>query len=157
MQMKKNEKGITLIALAIMVVMIVIIASITVFSGTTSIQESKQKRIKIELETVQHAILENYAKYKVLNNEEYLIGTPITSENDEDIIDYKFKLVNSESAFKTDASKTDKYYKLEEGDYEKLGLTNVTFKYIVCYKTGEVMNIDVKTYLDGEPVYTKLD
>ena len=32
MQMKKNEKGVTLIALAVMIIVIVIIASVTVYS-----------------------------------------------------------------------------------------------------------------------------
>ena len=48
MQMKKNENGVTLIALAIMVIVMLMIASVTVYSGVISIQESKQKRIKIE-------------------------------------------------------------------------------------------------------------
>ena len=40
MQMKKNEKGVTLIALAVMIIVIVIIASVTVYSGTNSIQNA---------------------------------------------------------------------------------------------------------------------
>ena len=46
--MKKNENGVTLIALAIMVIVMLMIASVTVYSGVISIQESKQKRIKIQ-------------------------------------------------------------------------------------------------------------
>ena len=68
MQMKKYQKGVTLIALAVMVILILMIATTTIYSGVISIQESKQKRISIELETVQHAVLENYTKYKVLND-----------------------------------------------------------------------------------------
>ena len=60
MQMKKNEKGVTLIALAVMIIVIVIIASVTVYSGTNSIQNAKQRRLKVELDMVQHAVLENY-------------------------------------------------------------------------------------------------
>ena len=108
--MKKNENGVTLIALAIMVIVMLMIASVTVYSGVISIQESKQKRIKIELETVQHAVLENYTKYKIYNDEKYLVGTPITSENDSKIIDFKFNLVNRNIAFLPDAEKQNKYY-----------------------------------------------
>ena len=32
-----------------------------------------KKRIKIELETVQHAVLENYTKYKIYNDEKYFV------------------------------------------------------------------------------------
>ncbi len=44
--MKKNENGVTLIALAIMVIVMLMIASVTVYSGVISIQESKQKKNK---------------------------------------------------------------------------------------------------------------
>ena len=165
MQMKKNENGVTLIALAIMVIVMLMIASVTVYSGVISIQESKQKRIKIELETVQHAVLENYTKYKIYNDEKYLVGTPITSENDSKIIDFKFNLVNRNIAFLPDAEKQNKYYWLRSkgdynyanDDYKMLDLSDITFRYIVCYKTGEVMNIDTKYYINGDPVYTRFN
>lgn len=165
MQMKKNENGVTLIALAIMVIVMLMIASVTVYSGVISIQESKQKRIKIELETVQHAVLENYTKYKIYNDEKYLVGTPITSENDSKIIDFKFNLVNRNIAFSPNAEKQDKYYWLRSkgdnnyanDDYKMLDLSDITFSYIVCYKTGEVMNIDTKSYINGDPVYTRFN
>ena len=79
MQMKKNEKGVTLIALAVMIIVIVIIASVTVYSGTNSIQNAKQRRLKVELDMVQHAVLENYIKYKEFDDTKYLLGTPLTS------------------------------------------------------------------------------
>ena len=59
----KNNKGITLIALAIMIIVIIIIASVTVYSGISAVKDSKEKKLQTELETVQHAVLENYSKY----------------------------------------------------------------------------------------------
>ena len=148
-----------------MVIVMLMIASVTVYSGVISIQESKQKRIKIELETVQHAVLENYTKYKIYNDEKYLVGTPITSENDEKINDFQYNLVNRNIAFSPNAEKQDKYYWLRSkgdnnyanDDYKMLDLSDITFSYIVCYKTGEVMNIDTKSYINGDPVYTRFN
>lgn len=158
MQMKKYQKGVTLIALAVMVIVILMIATTTIYSGVISIQESKQKRISIELETVQHAVLENYTKYKVLNDEQYLVGEPVDSLRDASISHFEYKLENKTNAFAENASKVEKYYKLrDEGHFKALGLDDVMFQYIVCYKTGEVMNTEVKNYIDGEYVYTSFN
>ena len=162
--MKKNQKGVTLIALAVTIIVIIIIASVTFYSGISTIQDSKQQRLSSELIQVQHSVLEMYSKYKILNEEDCLIGTEVTSI--EDIpTDYRDVLKNSESAFKDDALKVDKYYKLDatisdtknQEDFKKIGIAGANFSYIVCYKTGEVMNIDVSTDSQGRLLYTSLE
>lgn len=153
MQMKKNEDGITLVALAVMIIIIVVIASVTIYSGTNSIQDTKQKRLKIELDIVQHAVLENYTKYKILNDTKYLVGTPLTSIDEIPFTRYKYLLLNIDNAFKEGALAEDKYYKLDTDKMEEMGLENPTFKYIVCYKTGEVMNSEVFVTANDELLY----
>ena len=48
----------------------------------------------------------------------------------------------------------ENYYILEKEDLEKLDLIEPTFTYIVCYKTGEVMNKEVTRFPDGDFIYT---
>lgn len=154
MQMKKNEKGITLIALAVMIIIITIIAAVSTYSGGSTIQDSKQKRLKSELGIVQHAVLERYTKYQILNNVDYLVGEKIT--NIDDIPeDYQY-LINDDN-LKSSTSPENSYYKLTKTDLEKLDLIEPVFQYIVCYKTGEVMNIDVTTDSQGELLYTSFE
>ena len=45
--MKKNENGVTLIALAIMVIVMLMIASVTVYSGVISIIKTKKNKNRI--------------------------------------------------------------------------------------------------------------
>lgn len=74
-------------------------------------------------------------------------------------------MVNRNIAFLPDAEKQNKYYWLRSkgdnnyanDDYKMLDLSDITFRYIVCYKTGEVMNIDTKYYINGDPVYTRFN
>lgn len=153
MQMKKNENGVTLIALATMIIVIIIIAAVTVYSGTSSIQDAKQRRLITELEMVQHAVLENYTQYKIFNDTKYLVGTPLTNISQIEFSRYKDLLLNADKAFKSGAAAEDKYYKLDTVTMEKMGLETPTFKYIVCYKTGEVMNSDVFVTAEDDPLY----
>lgn len=153
MQMKKNEKGVTLIALAVMIIVIVIIASVTVYSGTNSIQNAKQRRLKVELDMVQHAVLENYIKYKEFDDTKYLLGTPLTTIEQIPFERYRILLLNGNVAFRSDATAENKYYKLNKEAMEEMGLENPTFEYIVCYKTGEVMNSRIHTTVDDDPLY----
>lgn len=151
--MKKSEKGITLVALAVTIIIITIIASITTYSGINAIQDSKQKRIKTELETVQHVVLERYTKYKILRDTSYLVGDMVTGVGN---IPEEYKsLINMQNL--NSSSPEDRYYKLDKEALEKLDLIGANFQYIVCYKTGEVMNIDVTTDSQGNALYISFE
>ena len=76
----KNQKGVTLIALVVMIIIILVIATITTYSGVNTLQDSKEKKLIVELEMVQHAALEIYTKYKTVGIESYLVGEELTKE-----------------------------------------------------------------------------
>ena len=150
----KNNKGITLIALAIMIIVIIIIASVTVYSGISAIKDSKEKKLQTELETVQHAVLENYSKYLLTKDlpaedgtVQYIIGTKITYAEAKSVADrmgVTLKTNNYDTASSTDT--TEFYYRLDEEQLKNIGVENLVEdgveidKYIVNYATGEVMN-----------------
>ena len=157
MQMKKNEKGITLIALAVTFIVMMIIALITTYSGVSAIQDAKQKRLRTELETVQHAVLERYTKYEFFKDTSYFVGTIVS--NIDDIPEEYKTLVNSQklNTYITTIPSEERYYKLDKEALEKLDLKEPNFNYIVCYKTGEVMNIDVTTDSQGNSLYISFE
>ena len=66
------ENGITLTALAISIIVIIILASVTAYTAKDEITESKDSKAKAELEMVQHAVLEQYTKYKTTKNADEL-------------------------------------------------------------------------------------
>ena len=72
--MKKEQKGVTLIALVVMIIVIIVIATVTTYSGVSTLQDSKEKKMIVELEMIQHATLEVYTKYKTVGLESYLLG-----------------------------------------------------------------------------------
>lgn len=150
---KNNQKGITLIALVITIIVLIIIAGISIgqISGrNNSINESEEKTAFSELTKIQQAIIERYIKYKQFGNKNVLIG----EELDYDDAQTALTQVKNGEQLKVDNrdSAEYKYYKLNKGSLKLLGLENIhnSDEYIVNYSTGEVFNItQKKTANDG--------
>lgn len=126
----KNEdnKGVTLIALVITIIVLLIIASISIGAGMNGIEKAEENKLFSELKMVQHAILERYTKIKLTNEE-----LPGEKLQEQDIKQLQEKL-NGELL------KGNEYYKISENNLEELGITQAKDEYIVNYKTGEVYN-----------------
>ena len=63
--MLRDNKGITLIALSITIIVLLILAAVTIGGGNESIKMSKNNKLVVELDMVQHACLERYSEYKL--------------------------------------------------------------------------------------------
>lgn len=158
MNKRKNE-GITMVALTITIIILLIIASVGTFSGVNSLRQAKEETQISELKMVQQAILENYTKYKTTKNEMYLRGTQLTYSEVSDIINE----INSKNTEETVTLKvqesvaSDKetaYYELSEQNRKDMGITQTSYRYIVNYSTGEVINAELKNTRSGIPLYT---
>ncbi|MBR3002374.1 MAG: hypothetical protein IKF38_02250 [Clostridia bacterium] len=154
--MKENNKGITLIALVITIVVLLIVSAIAIEGGLEGVKESREEILLSELGTVQHAVIERYTKYKLTKNSELLIGTAIEVD-DLDNIDGGWKLTNEEIG--TDIEK--QYKNLNSNDLKQLGLKAENNKededeYIVNYYTGEVYNVTVKRTKTGVLLYKSI-
>ena len=79
--MLRDNKGITLVALTITIVIILILSTIGMIAGRDSIKASKANKKIIELEMVHHAILERYTEYKITGDEDLLVGRVISYED----------------------------------------------------------------------------
>ena len=151
-----NEKGITLLALVITIVVLVILASITVNIGKEGIKESKEDAMLSELAMVQNAILQRKTKAD-LTQEDYPGETIATAGiNLEEVIE---EINDNRASGEEEISKKDSdnnhYYFLstENGGLEALGITNSEDAYIVNYETGEVINYTTKLTGTGKPLY----
>lgn len=155
--MKKN-KGITLIALVITIIVLLIILGIGIGAGISLNEETTKNKQITELNMVQQAVLEQYTKYKIVKDENKIVGTKITNWTEVNEI---VKSMNSNITLKIDESEynnvksIEKYYKLGINDLRKIGISNTTDNvyYIVNYTTGEVINALEKTTYNGEPLY----
>lgn len=129
----KNENGITLVSLVITIIILLILATISIDWGKTSLTQSEDNKLQAELEMVHHAVLETYTKHKTQAQviKQDLPGNIIAD-------------INNESGIPNDIKQnmTGIYYKLSEKDqFKKIGMKNVKDTYIVNYETGEVVNI----------------
>ena len=152
----KNEKGITLLALVITMIILMILVGITINIGKNGITESREDTMLSELGIVQNAILQRKTKAD-LTGENYP-GETITEANInlEETIE---EINNNRTSGEEEISRKDRddshYYFLstENGGLEELGITNSEDAYIVNYETGEVINYTTKLTGTGKPLY----
>ena len=156
----KNEKGITLLALVITMIILMILVGITINIGKNGITESREDAMLSELGIVQNAILQRKTKAD-LTGENYP-GETITEANInlEETIE---EINNNRTSGEEEISRKDRddshYYFLstENEGLEELGITNSEDAYIVNYETGEVINYTTKLTGTGRPLYIYAD
>ena len=81
----KTQKGITLVSLIITIIILLIISSIGINFGINGINSTKDSKLEAELNMVQHAILEQYTKYKTTKDMVYLVGNKVSDEQSRQI------------------------------------------------------------------------
>lgn len=151
MHILKKEKGITMVSLVITFILLLIISAVGVNMSISGINSAKDSKLSGELQMVQHAVLEQYTKYKTTRNSVYLVGTKITKEQASNLAnEMGITLVNIPDSY----SNKD-YYKLDKTALEEIGIKDATDEYVVNYVSGEVMNITVKKATNNNPLYTK--
>lgn len=151
MRVFKEEKGITIVSLVITFILLLIISAVGVNMSINGINSAKDSKLNGELQMVQHAVLEQYTKYKTTRDSVYLVGTKITKEEASNFAnEMEVTLANIPDTY----SNKD-YYKLDRVDLEAIGIKDSTDEYVINYVSGEVMNITVKKSNNNSPLYTK--
>ena len=155
MKTTKDDKGITLVALIVTVIVMLIIASVSIYSNTGDIEKSSEQIEFAELEQVKYLVGEVYLNYTKTKNTNFLIGTKIT-ENEANTLaeEIGVRLITIPSRFnkQTEAA----YYRLEPENLTRIGVVNPKDTYIVNYVTGEVINETKLTTNSGVALYTYL-
>lgn len=147
----KTQKGITIVSLVITIIILLIISSIGINFGINGINSTKDSKLEAELNMVQHAVLEQYAKYKTTKDIVYLVGNKVSEEQLKDITsELGITLVNIPDTY----SNKD-YYKLDKASLNEIGIRDTYDEYIVNYISGEVINITQKKLSNNNPLYTK--
>ncbi len=150
---KKNQKGVTIVSLVITVIVLMIVAGIGVKVGTDQITKTKDNTVVSELSMVQHAILEQYTKYKTTKNANYLVGNMVSGEELNSITStLGVTLVTVPSSY---SEKERAYYKLDKASLLEIGIKNTDDEYVVNYISGEVMNITKKATSEGNALYVR--
>ena len=147
----KTQKGITLVSLVITIIILLIISSIGINFGINGINSTKDSKLESELNMVQHAVLEQYTKYKTIKDIAYLVGNKVSEEQLNGVTEeLGITLVNIPDTY---ANKD--YYKLAKASLKEIGIQETEDEYIVNYISGEVINITKKKLSNNTPLYTK--
>lgn len=151
-----KEKGITLLALVVTIIMLIILASTIVNIGQNEIKESEENAKLSELGIVQNAILQRKTKAD-LTDEDYpgetIIEANINLEKTIEEINNN-RASGEEEIIKKDDDNSNYYFlSTENGGLEELGITNSEDAYIVNYETGEIINYTTKLTETGKPLY----
>lgn len=150
--MIRNEKGVTIVALIVTIIVLLIIAGITIGNGMEGAEVAEDNKLLTELNMVQHAVLQRYTKVSLTKQD--VPGDKIESYSNIVVEELKneIELKIAETDY-TNLDKYEYYYKLNSEHLENLGVTNTTDTYIVNYSTGEVINETQKKTKSGELLY----
>ena len=148
--LRKNDKGITLISLVVMIIIILILATVGTNTGINVIRESKYHRAVSEMKTMQTKINEMYAEYKGGDDSIVTLGSNI----DEVPSSLKSK---AEAAIKSVNGNLNRIedFRYYSAEYIKntLDVDGVEGDYLINIKTREVISVD-GTKNDGEMYYS---
>ncbi len=168
--MMKNEKGVTLIALVVTIIVLGIIATVSIQYGTRTVTDVENKKIMTELANVQQAVFEQYILLRSYGSEgqipEVTVTNDITLAEDTDrpLELFGTRIVNTSTlegygfttykmAYKAGMPYENYYYILTKSDLSNLGMAddNVedkSYSYIVNYVTGEIFDLEHIVYID---------
>lgn len=164
----KNENGITLLILAIMIVVMLILATATIQYGSNSLEGVRFQSFNIELQQIQGKVDKIYEKIKLADDNEkdkYItLGNNITESTKAMETLKKVKGINY-AVNMTDKEKEKYYYEdvftvyryLPEAQLKKaLDITSSPGSVIINFQTREVISIDGYEY-QGKTYYTLND
>lgn len=146
--MNKNSKGITLVALVLTIIILMIITSVTVYTGSNIIKQVSLQNINTDMMLIQAKAKTIAEQAKFNKDNSNYKGTPLIQVLDNKKID---KLVDEGIV-----EDITKYYLLSKDDLNSMGLEKVDIAdgYLVNYENEEV--IYVKGFKNGDKVYYKL-
>lgn len=155
MALTKKNKGVTLIAFVITILLILIIAGVSTQVGRDNITKTQDSILITELEQVKHFVGESYMNYLKTNNEGFLVGTEVEDSTAANLIKPVSIIEIPEEYYKNGLKlPLAKFYELTPVDLVKIGVEDSKNTYIVNYLTGEVINKTQQTTSSGHLLYT---
>lgn len=146
--MNLNQKGVTIISLVITIILLIIITSITAYTGTGIIKQATLQTINTNMMLIQAKTKTIAEQAKFNNDTSNYKGTVLSEVSGNEKID---KLVNDRII-----EDTSKYYLISQEDLQDMGLEKIDIEdgYIVNYETEEI--IYVRGFENEDRTYYKL-
>lgn len=143
---KTNNKGITLVILIITIILMLILVSVTTYSGINSYKNMQVTKFVTQMQLIQTKINELVEEEKTDN-----LGIAIT-EIQKNILDLAY--ANSEVQSNTNEYKSNYIFFSRENLKEQLDLADIEDDVLVNFKTREVVSINGVEY-EGKKYYTQ--
>ncbi len=143
----KDEKGITLIALVLTIIIMVLLVGVVAYSGVDSINSAKKVKFISELETIQAKVNTIYEKRKSSDSEKIYydnLGKAVTEAN---------STIVSKALGSTETSGF-KYF--TKTDLQLLDLSNIGQDVLINFDTRRVVSL-TGLEIDGKMCYSLLD
>lgn len=129
----KNEKGITLISLAITIIVMLIIVGAVTYSGRESIDTSKRVAFISEMEIIQSKVNNIYEKRKLSQEDKQYY----------DNLGQELSVLEAETLYKIlGDSSVDGFKYFSKEDLKNLELENITQGVIINFDTREVISVN---------------
>jgi Tfp pilus assembly protein PilE len=143
-----KKSGITMVALVITIIVMIILASVTIYTGSNIVKQASLQNINTNMMLIQAKTktIEEQAKFN--KDTSNYRGMKISEVEDNELID---KLVSNNVI-----DDVDNYYLLTQTDLNAMGLEKIDIEdgYVVNYDTNEV--IYVKGFEANNQTYYKL-
>lgn len=143
----KENKGITLVALIITVILMLILVSVTTYTGINSYKQSKVTRFVTEMQLLQ-AKVDDLVKTNTVE-ELNRIGTEITTDEQKNSINYAY---NNQEVTTNDITKYR--FIAKENILNVLDVEDAQNDIMVNFETREIVSLDGIEY-NGETYYTQ--
>ncbi len=143
---KLKEKGITLIALVVTIIILLILAGVTLnmaMSGDGLFSKAKLAVNKYDVASEQEVLQQQIIEYQ-MNNSIEKIGEKL-SDKISSVTDSNWKVIQLNNSDKNYG--TNYYYVPKGTEIANYGQTK--YNWVMNYETGEVINIEEYTVLDG--------
>ena len=169
--MIKKSSGVTLMSLIIVIIILMILSGVGIEITYSTVNDSVNKNLNVELGIVKQAITEQYIKAVSVNElqkdknaeqSKIWIGEQLSNISKDDLPDDKKDTTNQEfwgnlRTYKKSNEKykyqEDLYYKLTPEELKKIGVSDSEDSYIVNYKTKEVYNCTRKINRSSQILY----
>lgn len=129
----RENKGITLVSLSIMIIILIILTSIAMYSGQDSIQYAKFEKAKSQMETINSKVNTLYTQYK--NGDNTILDYGLnTTECDQQLLTKTFEDGN------VDLTKRNRYkYFSKDWIKDDLDLGGISYDFLVNVQDREIL------------------
>lgn len=151
-----NNKGITLLSLVIMIVVMLILLSVTVYYSTESIDNTRREIALAKIQLIQEKV--NIVSQKILNKDSSYVdddGNIIIGQNINNISDSETITQIDNIITTLNISEEDAYKYFDSTNMSQLGLEDLEDKILVNFNTREVILIEGIKYEDN--IYYRLE